>query len=116
MASLVDIDPLRGIETWADGDESNRLQVHYRQDVDPIIERAKQIRNDGKSDQQWKRSQISLYASIPPVVVLELLHKYGINLMRAHPDDMYAAMKVIDRDYPYLKCTDRIHHGRNQWV
>jgi hypothetical protein len=116
MAAFVDINPMNGVETWADGDESTRLQVHYRQDVEPIVERAKAFRNEGKSDEQWKRSGVALYASIPPVVVMELLTKYGINLLRAEPQDMYAAMKVIDRDYQFLKCTDRVHHKRNRWV
>jgi hypothetical protein len=111
MASLVDIDPMRGVETWADGDESNRLQVHYRQDVEPILELAKYERNNGLSDQRYKKTGMALYARIPPVIILELRHKYGVDIFKR--DHLRRAMQLIESEYPALKCTDRTHGLRS---
>lgn len=107
MASLVDIDPLRGVETWADGDESNRLQVHYRQDVEPILELAKTERINGLSDQRYKKKGMALYARIPPVVILELKNRYGVDIFQR--DHLKRAMYLIETEYPALKCTDKVH-------
>lgn len=107
MASLVDIDPLRGVETWADGDEANRLQVHYRQDVEPVLEVAKTERVNGVSDKDWRRTGLALYARIPPVTILELKHKYGVDIFNRN--HLKRAMQLIDTEYPALKCTDMIH-------
>lgn len=107
MASFVDYDPDRGVETWADGDEANRLQVHYRQDVEPILELAKTERNNGLSDARWKKTGVALYARIPPVKILEMRHKYGVNIFdRNH---LKRAMYLIETEYPALKCTDKVH-------
>lgn len=107
MAAFVDYDPLRGVETWADGDESNRLQVHYRQDVEPVLDLTRAERNDGLSDKRWRKSGMALYARIPPVTILELKHKYGVDIFKK--DDLPRAMRLINQEYPYLKCTDMTH-------
>lgn len=107
MAALVDIDPLRGVETWADGDEANRLQVHYRQDVEPVIDLNRIERQDGLSDRNWRRTGLALYARIPPVTILELKHKYGVDIFNRN--HLKRAMELIDREYPYLKTTDMVH-------
>lgn len=107
MSSFVDYDPLRGVATYADGDESNRLQVHYRQDVEPILDLTRAERNDGLSDKRWKKTGMALYARIPPVVILELKHKYGVDIFKR--DDLKRAMKLIETEYPYCKSTDMVH-------
>lgn len=107
MSSFVDYDPLRGVETWADGDESNRLQVHYRQDVEPVLETTKTERINGLSDQRWRKTGLALYARIPPVVILELKNKYGIDIFKR--DHLKRAMSLIETEYPYCKSTDMVH-------
>lgn len=107
MAAFVDYDPLRGVETWADGDESNRLQVHYRQDVEPILDMAKAERINGLSDDRWRKKGIALYARIPPVTILEMKHKHGVDIFKR--DHLRRAMYLLQTEYPYLKCTDKVH-------
>lgn len=107
MAAFVDYDPMRGVATYADADESNRLQVHYRQDVEPILNLARAERNDGLSDKRWRKTGMALYARIPPVTILELKHKHGIDIF--NKDHLPRAMRLINTEYPHLKCTDMIH-------
>lgn len=107
MAGFVDFDPVRGVETWADGDEWDRLQVHYRQDVEPVLEVAKTERVNGLTDRQWRKKGIALYARIPPVTILELRHKYGVDIFKR--DHLKRAMRLIETEYPALKCTDMVH-------
>lgn len=104
MAKFVEIDD-RGMETYED-DYDGRLQVHYRQDVEPILERNKMLRNDGLTDGGIKRD-MWLYASIPPVVIYKLLYEYGINIFNRN--DTKRALEVINRDFPYLKTTNKTH-------
>lgn len=110
MAAFVDYDPLRGVETWADADESNRLQVHYRQDVEPLLDVTRAERNDGLSDKRWRKTGMALYARIPPVIIMELKNKYGIDIFQK--DHLSRAMTLINTEYPHLKCTDMIHTVR----
>jgi hypothetical protein len=107
MAAFVEYDPLRGVETWADGDEDNRLQVHYRQDVEPILEVAKTERINGLSDQRWRQTGMALYARIPPVVILEMKHRHGVDIFNR--DHLKRAMQLIESEYPYCKCTEMVH-------
>ncbi len=103
MAAFVEISPT-GVETWVDGDEANRLQVHYRQDVEPILDYAKLIRDDGDFSAKGIKNDFWLYAVIPPVVILQLRHK-GIDLYR----DPKRALREINENYPHLKCTTKRH-------
>lgn len=106
MAAFVDKNPSNGLETWVDGDEANRLQVHYRQDVEPVLEYAKMLRNDSMTDGGIKRDWW-LYAVIPPVIILELRHKYGLDIFKR--DHYKRALDVINTDYPHLKTTAKTH-------
>ena len=111
MAGFVDYDPLRGVETWADADEANRLQVHYRQDVEPILDLAREERTNNLSDERWRKTGMALYARIPPVVILELKHRWGIDIFKR--DHLKRAMYLIETEFPYLKCTDKMHRIAN---
>ncbi len=104
MAAFVDYDPLRGVETWADGDDSNRLQVHYRQDVEPLLDLTARERNEGVND---KRNNLTLYARIPAVVILELKNKYGVDIFKK--DHLKRAFDLINSEYPRLKTTYKTH-------
>jgi hypothetical protein len=111
MAQFLDWDPLRGLQQLEDRDSSGRLQVHYRQDVEPILELAKYERVNGIADKAGKESKqdVYLYARIPPVVILKLKYEYGIDIMSNDKDAMRKAMVVIDRDFPMIKTTDKVH-------
>lgn len=108
MAAFVDYDPMTGVQTWADGDEWNRLQVHYRQDVEPLLDLAGIERNERHHD---NLKGLSLYARIPLVVIMELRTKYGVDIFKR--DHLKRAFDLINQEYPRLKTTDRVHRMAN---
>ena len=109
MASFLEYNPQTGVQQWVDVDHNNRLQVHYEQDVEPLIDLASHERNGNYSDTAWRKTGLALYARIPPVTVLELKHKYGVDLLSGKKDHMARALRIIDQDYPKLKCTEKQH-------
>lgn len=109
MAKFVDYDPDRGIETYEDMNDGH-LQVHYRQDVEPVLEYAKRLRNDGLTDYGIK-NDLWHYAQIPAVVIMEMRFKHGVDVF-----DKNATKKVfelINREYPHLKTTEKNHWVRH---
>ncbi len=113
MAQFLDWDPLRGVEQLEDKTQDGKLQVHYRQDVEPVIELAKYERINGLADKHGKdsRQDVYLYARIPPVVILKLKYEYGVDVFKR--DHMPKALKLIDSEFPMLKCTDKKHFLKN---
>lgn len=114
MAKLLDWDPLRGLQQLEDTDGpggTGRLQIHYRQDVEPVIELATYERVNGLADKAGKESKqdIYLYARIPPVVILKLKYEYGIDVFSRDKDQLRKAMVIIDRDFPMIKTTEKVH-------
>lgn len=105
MAEFLEYDALRGVSQYVDVDDRNRLQVHYQQDVEPILELAKIERNDGLTDSGIKKD-LWLYARIPPVVVLALKHK-GIDIFNRN--HLKRAFQEINQNFPYCKTTEKHH-------
>jgi hypothetical protein len=95
----------RGMATYAGLDEG-RLQLTYKQDVEPVLELNAYERNNGLTDKGIKQD-MWLYARIPAVVILKLKFEYGIDIF--NKNDFKKAVDVINRDFPYLKCTDKHH-------
>ena len=108
MAKFVEIDD-RGVETWEDMNDGH-LQVHYRQDVEPVLEYAKTLRINGLTDSGIKRDMWH-YAQIPPVVILEMKFKHGVDLFNR--DHEKRVFELINREYPYLKTTEKMHWVKN---
>jgi hypothetical protein len=105
----VEYDPVRGVETWEDMYDG-KLQVHYRQDVEPVLEYTKMLRNSGLADQGIKRDMWH-YAQIPPVVIMEMRFKHGVDIFnRDHEKKVF---ELINREYPHLKTTNKHHWARN---
>jgi hypothetical protein len=109
MAKFLDYDPLRGVTEYEDRDWRGRLQIRYEQDVEPIIELAKTERLNGLADKAGRegKNDFYLYARIPPVVILELKYKHGCDIF--DKNHQKRAFELIDREYPYLKTTERRH-------
>lgn len=105
MPKFIELDN-KGMETWAD-ESSGHLQVHYRQDVEPILELAKHERINGLADKGIKKDWW-LYARIPPVVVLKLRFEYGIDIF--DKNHTKRAVEIINRDFPYVKTTEKTHN------
>jgi hypothetical protein len=108
MAKFVEIDD-RGVETWEDMNDGH-LQVHYRQDVEPVLEYAKTLRINGLTDSGIKRDMWH-YAQIPPVVILEMKFKHGVDLFNR--DHEKRVFELINREYPHLKTTEKMHWVKN---
>lgn len=108
MAKFVEYDPSRGMETWEDSYEG-KLQVHYRQDVEPVLEYTKAIRNqDGAHD---LGQDIWHYAHIPAVTILEMRFKHGVDIFKK--EHTKRAFDLVNREYPHLKLTTKTHVVKN---
>lgn len=115
MSKFVDYDPLRGLETRIShhkhGD-SGEQQIHYQQDVEPVLDLANIERSQGLADAHAKRKykwgeEINLYARIPPVIIMEMKNKWGVDIFKK--DHLKKAFELINREYPKLKCTEKNH-------
>lgn len=105
MAKFVDINPATGVEMYEDTYDG-KVQIHHRQDVSAVLEVAKHERINGLTDHGIKKD-MWLYARIPPVVILEMKHKYGVDIFKR--DHLKRAFDLINREYPALKTTEKYH-------
>lgn len=109
MAKFVDYDPLRGVETYEDMNDGH-LQVHYRQDVAPLLDYTQRLRNDGATDHGIK-NEFWHYAQIPVTVIYEMKFKHGVDLF--NKDHEKRVFELINREYPHLKTTNKNHWVKN---
>lgn len=109
MAKFVEYDPLRGMALYEDMND-NHMQVHYRQDVEPLLEYTKLLRNEGATDSGIK-NDFWHYAQIPETVILEMRFKHGVDLF--NKDHEKRVFELINREYPYLKTTNKHHWVKN---
>lgn len=108
MSEFLEYDPVTGIRHSMDYDpETGKLDLHYTQDVQPVLDLAQRVRNDRVTDVGIKNG-FWHYATIPTTVQIELLNK-GIDIFKAN--DFPRLMAEINTNYPYLKMTDK-HHGQ----
>lgn len=94
--------------TWIEDEVNEDGDIVFKtsQDVQPILDRAKEKRNSGQVDKGIKRG-FWHYATIPPIVEMEL-RKKGINMY--DPNQTKEVLKEINQNYPYLKNTDLTHN------
>lgn len=112
MAEFFEYDPVSGIRTDFDYDETGRLTLYRSSDIEPVLEYNKRLRNNGAADRGIKEDWW-LYAKIPPIVQLQLRAK-GIDL--SNQDHLKRAIQEINTHYPYLKCTEKMHDGKSKLV
>lgn len=109
MKRLLDVDPLHGTYCFFEYDHtSKQVTLTHEQDVSAILDANKASANDAdKTRHGWKNDWWK-YASIPAIVEIEWLNKYGVSL-----DNPAHKKKIFDLlnhpDYRYLKATDKIH-------
>lgn len=107
MPRFLDYDPVRGLYQYEDRTQGGNLQLHYRQDVEPVLDLAQYERTHGLADKAGKKQELFLYARIPPVIQLEMKHKWGVDINdRNH---LKRAFELINREYPRFKTTDKKH-------
>jgi hypothetical protein len=109
MAKFVEYEADRGLATYEDMNDGH-LQVHYRQDVEPVLEYTKKIRNDGLADLGIKRDMWH-YAHVPPVVILKWRFEHGVDIF--NKDHMPKVLQLLNTEYKALKTTDKTHTVRN---
>lgn len=102
-------DPVTGVRHDMDYDPvSGRLDIHYQQDVQALLDRNKLMRDNGLGDHGIKGG-FWHYCSIPTSVQIELLNK-GIDIGKA--TDFKRLIEEINTHYPYLKVTEKKHGGK----
>ena len=108
MKRLIDIDPLTGIQTWHHYDPlTDETVIHEIQDVEPYLERAKQLRNDEDYSKDGIKNSMWHYAHIPAIFVTKLLTEHGLDVF--NKDHAKAVFKILNREYPALKTTRGTH-------
>lgn len=106
MKRLLDHDPLTGItQTFESTDDG--FQVHYEQDVTPILEDNRRSFNEGKFGLQSAKSEFRHVAEIPIMVQFKWLTEMGVDV---HNRDHWPKVRKLlnDPDYRYLKTADVI--------
>ena len=112
MSTWVEYDPTTGVKEYNRIDEEKQaFVVHKEQDVSGVLDRAADLRATGATD-RWRKHGLEHYATIPLVTQYELLSKYGLNIQNRN--HLPAVLDVINRDYPYLKSTNKTHSLRHK--
>jgi hypothetical protein len=107
MAEFFDWNPDRGLWYEVEDDHmTGDLIIHTRQDVDPVLERNKKLRNSGVNDLGGMRDKHDLkhYACIPAHIELELKQK-GIDIYSR--ESTRRLIYEIEHNYPQCKVTNR---------
>lgn len=108
MKKLLDFDPLTGITTTFEKEESTGvIHVAKTGDAQPGLDYAKSLANDDDYSKQGIKAGMWHYAHIP-AIVLEQMFKHGINPYE--PGSGKAIAKYINEHAPHLKTTAK-HHG-----
>lgn len=101
-------DPVTGVTTLFDYDEEKDLVVFRREeDVSGVLKVAAETRANqpgsyvNTSDEQWWPEAV-----IPATVMAELMKK-GIDVLRLEGKDATSLARVIEKDYPDLKLTNK---------
>ena len=107
MSKWQTYDPVTGVHEINDPHPfEDKVTVRKVQDVQGLLDRNAYLRNTNATDIGIKKG-LWHYCSIPLVVQYELLSKYGLNIHdNNHTERVF---QVINRDYPYLKTTNKNH-------
>lgn len=96
--------------TWYEEEydhQTDSIIVHTKQDVQPVLDYAKEQRNSGIND---KVGDFALYAVIPATVEVQLMQK-GINIH--DKNNTSRVVKEIETNFPYLKTSNLKHAVRH---
>ena len=96
---LLDFDPITGLKQFHDYDASeDRTVISYEQDVQPILDRNKELQNSASGPM----GDMCHVASIPSSVQLKWLIEHGVDL--SNKDHMPGVKKLLNsNEYRYLK-------------
>lgn len=105
------MDPWTGTKEYADYDEAtDSLVIHRVQDVEPILERAKALANDGSHwTNQSKNDEVGIdmrhAAMVPTIIQEKWLRDHGV---RFWDKDHWPKVRQLlnSSDYKWLKSAD----------
>lgn len=107
MSILFDYDPLTGVSQHFDYDPvKDQIFLTSSQDLSFLMEQLKQKRNNPEAWKKGIKESFAHYATIPPIVELELKKK-GIDIH--NPAQTKELLKEINTNYPFLKTTTAHH-------
>lgn len=101
-----DYDPLTGITEYYEETPDGMGHIHTYQDVSPAMDAAQRMRNEGGPDDAWKKTGMTMYASLPMVIVGHML-KRGINVF--DQNDLPRVIQEINSTYSNFKTTNKHH-------
>ena len=96
---LLDHDPLTGLKTFHDYDETTETTIiRYSQDVEPVLDANKHDLNHADA----KMGEMVHVARVPIGIQLEWYHKFGVQMW--NPDHRKRVSRLLDSsDYRHLK-------------
>jgi hypothetical protein len=107
MPILFDYDAETGMKTMFDYDPvKDQVFLTYEQDVTVFLDRMKQFRDNPDYWKNGVKEDWAYYASIPPVIEMELMKK-GLHLHNSAQTK--EILKEINTNYPYLRATEKWH-------
>ena len=101
-----DFDPLTGMAEFYEETSDGKVHIHTYQDVEPFLDKAQRLRNEGATDEVFKRNGVAMYADIPLSIVGQLMKK-GINIF--DQNDMPKVIQEIETNYSRFKTTYKRH-------
>jgi hypothetical protein len=103
MSVFFDYDPNTGVTQTFDYDPVNGdVRLTSTQDLDAFFAKVKAKRDDPDAWKKGVKEEWAHYASIPPVIEMQLL-KQGIDIN--NPDQTKELLHAINTQYPFLKTT-----------
>ena len=104
---LLDYDPIRKMGCYMNV-EGGRMTFTHEQDISALIDQNKRSANDDDKTKRGMKNDWWKYASIPAVVEIEWLQKFGVDLN--DPQHKGRVFKLLNHpDYRYLKTTNKVH-------
>lgn len=107
---FLDYDPVTGITEYYE-EQDGKGHIHTYQDVEPYLDRAARLRNEGATDEVFKRDGVAMYADIPLGIVGQMM-KDGINIF--DQNDMPKVIQEIETKYSRFKTTYKHHALRKK--
>ena len=104
-----DYDPITGLEERYEETPDGKIHIHTYQDVEPHLNWAKAVANEGTADDAWNKTGWTMYASLPLIVVGKMM-KDGINVF--DQNDIGRVVTEVNRTYPAFKTTHKHHEVR----
>lgn len=101
-----DYDPITGVTEYYEETPDGKFHIHSYADVKPHMDAVQRMRNEGGPDEAWKKTGVTMYASLPPIIVAHML-KRGINVL--DQNDLPRVIKEINTTYSNFKTTDKHH-------